>query len=90
MLPVLNAVLGICAVLVFPVSQAAIIEVLPQAERGSATGMWGIVMSLGGTSGMFVMSGVLRVTTIDLVFYVSAGFTLVCAVVILLMRGYFG
>ncbi|MFW6109640.1 MAG: MFS transporter [archaeon] len=89
MLPVLNAVLGICAVLVFPVSQAAIMEVLPQAERGSATGVWGMVMRLGGTLGMFVMSGVRRVTTIDWVFYVSAGFTLVCAVVILLMRGYF-
>ena len=89
MLPVLNAVLGICAVLVFPVSQAATMEALPPADRGSATGVWGMVMSLGGSIGMFVMSAVLSVASIQWVFYISAGFTLVSACVLVFMRGYF-
>jgi len=89
MLPVLNAVLGVCAVLVFPVSQAATMEALPVEDRGSATGVWGMIMSLGGSLGMFTMSGVLTVASIDWVFYASAAFTLVCTVVIILMKGYF-
>jgi MFS family permease len=89
MLPVLNGVLGICAVLVFPISQAASMEALPPADRGSATGVWGMVMSLGGSIGMFVMSAVLSVASIQWVFYISAAFTLVSALVIILLRGYF-
>lgn len=89
MLPVLNAVLGICAVLVFPVSQAATIEALPLEDRGSATGLWGMMMSLGGSIGMFLMSGVLAVASIDYVFYASAVFTLLCTVLIVLMKSYF-
>jgi MFS family permease len=89
MLPVLNAVLGLCAVLVFPISQAATMEALPPADRGSATGVWGMVMSLGGSLGMFAMSAVLSVASIDWVFYYSAAFTLVAGVVIVLMRVYF-
>jgi MFS family permease len=89
MLPVLNAVLGICAVLVFPVSQAAVMEAMPPEDRGSATGTWGMIMSLGGTVGMFTMSGVLSVANIDWVFYTSAGATLLLSLVVVAMRSYF-
>ncbi len=89
LLPVLNAVLGLCAVLVFPVSQAASMEALPPEDRGSATGVWGMIMSLGGTGGMFVMSGVLSVATIEWVFYACAAVTLVMSLVVVAMRGYF-
>ena len=89
MLPILNAVLGICAVLEFPVSQAATMQALPPKDRGSATGVWGMVMSLGGSLGMFVMSAVLSVASIQWVFYTSAIFTLISAIVLILMRGYF-
>ncbi|MBT3284391.1 MFS transporter [Candidatus Bathyarchaeota archaeon] len=89
MLPVLNAVLGVCAVLVFPVTQAATMEALPVEDRGSATGVWGMILSLGGSVGMFVMSGVLTVASIDWVFYISAAFTLVCTVIVVAMKSYF-
>ncbi len=89
MMPVLNAVLGLCAVLVFPVSQAATMETMSPKDRGTATGVWGMVMSLGGTLGMFTMSGVLAFSNIQMVFYASAGFTLAAALVIVAMRGYF-
>ncbi len=89
MLPILNAILGICAVLEFPVSQAATMQALPPKDRGSATGVWGMVMSLGGSLGMFAMSVVLSVATIQWVFYIYAIFTLASSVVIILMRGYF-
>ena len=89
MLPFLNAVLGICAVLVFPISQAATMEALPIEDRGSATGVWGMMMSLGGSIGMFTMSAVLAVASIDWVFYASAAFTLLSTVVIILMKNYF-
>jgi MFS family permease len=89
MFAVLNAVLGLCAVLVFPITQAATMEVLPPEDRGSATGMWGMILSLGGSIGMFVMSGVLSIASIDWVFYASAVFTLGCTVLIVMMKGYF-
>ena len=89
MMPILNAVLGLCAVLVFPVSQAATMETMSPKDRGTATGVWGMVMSLGGTLGMFTMSGVLAFSNIQMVFYASAGFTLAAALVIVAMRGYF-
>ena len=85
----LNAVLGLCAVLVFPVTQAATMEALPPVDRGSATGVWGMIMSLGGTLGMFVMSGVLSVFSIEWVFYASAGVTLALSLVVVAMRCYF-
>jgi MFS family permease len=89
MLPILNAMLGICAVLVFPVSQAATMEALPKADRGSATGVWGMVMSLGGTLGLFIMSAVLSIANINWVFYISAAFTLLFSLIVLLMKNYF-
>jgi DHA1 family multidrug resistance protein-like MFS transporter len=88
-LPVLNAVLGLCAVLVFPISQAATMEAIPPGDRGSATGVWGMIMSLGGTVGMFTMSGVLYVASIEWVFYACAAVTLAFSLVIVSMRGYF-
>ena len=89
MFPLLNAILGICAVLVFPVSQAATMQALPPKDRGSATGVWGMVMSMGGSLGMFVMSAILSVTTIQWVFYANAAFTLGSTLIIIMMRKYF-
>ncbi|MBN2334987.1 MFS transporter [Candidatus Bathyarchaeota archaeon] len=89
MLILLNAVLGLCAVLVFPITQAATMAALPPEDRGSATGVWGMIMSLGGTIGMFIMSAILSVTTIDWVFYASAGVTLALSLIVVAMRGYF-
>ncbi len=88
-LPILNAVLGLCAVLVFPVSQAATMEALPPGDRGSATGVWGMIMSLGGAVGMFTMSGVLSFANIEWVFYACAAVTLVLSLVVVAMRSYF-
>ena len=48
-----------------------------------------MIMSLGGTLGMFTMSGVLAFYTIETVFYASAAFTLAAALVVVAMRGYF-
>jgi DHA1 family multidrug resistance protein-like MFS transporter len=89
LLPVLNGILGLCAVLVFPVSQAATMEALPPSDRGSATGVWGMMMALGGTIGMFSMSGVLSVASIEWVFYAFATFTFTMAIIISLLRSYF-
>jgi MFS family permease len=89
MMPILNAVLGLCAVLVFPVSQAATMETMSPKDRGTATGVWGMVMSLGGTLGMFTMSGVLAFSSIQMVFYANAAFTLAAALVVVAMRSYF-
>lgn len=89
MMPIINAVLGLCAVMVFPVSQAATMESMPPKDRGTATGVWGMIMSLGGTLGMFTMSGVLAFYTIETVFYASAAFTLLSALIVVAMRGYF-
>jgi MFS family permease len=89
MMPIINAVLGLCAVMVFPVSQAATMESMAPKDRGTATGVWGMIMSLGGTLGMFAMSGVLAFYTIEAVFYASAAFTLAAALVVVAMRGYF-
>jgi len=89
MMPIINAVLGLCAVMVFPVSQAATMESMPPKDRGTATGVWGMIMSLGGTLGMFTMSGVLTFYTIETVFYASAAFTLLSALIVVAMRGYF-
>jgi len=90
MLPVFNAFIGLSAVLVFPVSQAATMEALPPEDRGLASGVWGMIMSLGGTLGLFAMSGVLYVAGIEWVFYAYAGFTLLMSLVVVAMRGFFG
>ncbi len=85
----LEALLGLCAVLEFPVSQAVMIESLPVADRGSATGVWGTMMSLGGTIGMFAMSAVVSLAPLEWVFYVCAIFSLCAGLLMIAMKGYF-
>jgi MFS family permease len=89
MLPILNAVLGLCTVLVFPFSQATTMEALPPGDRGSEAGVWGMFMSLGGTVGTFIMSGVLYLASIEWVFYACAAATLIFFLVIAFMKRYF-
>ena len=48
-----------------------------------------MVLSLEGTIGMFAMSYVVSIASIEWVFYFSAAFTLVCALILIAMRGYF-
>ena len=48
-----------------------------------------MILSLCCSLDMFTMSGVLTVASIDWIFYASAAFTLVCTVVIVVMRSYF-
>jgi MFS family permease len=85
----LMALLGLCAVLEFPVSQAVMMESLPIEDRGSATGVWGMMMSLGGTVGVFVMSGIVAFAPIQWIFYFSAAFSLVAGLILVAMKGYF-
>jgi len=89
MLPILNAVLGLCAVLVLPVSQASTMEALPPGDRGSASEVWRMIMSLGGTLGMFTMSGVLYLASIEWVFYASAAVTFTFFLVLVFLKDYF-
>ncbi len=46
-----------------------------------------MMTSLGGTVGMFTMSGVLYVASIEWVFYACAAITLAFSLVIVSMRG---
>jgi MFS family permease len=85
----LMALLGCCAVLEFPASQAVTMEALPAGERGMATGVWGMMMSLGGTLGMFALSYVVGVAPIEWFFYACAGFSLAGGVLLFLIRGWF-
>jgi MFS family permease len=89
MLPLLNGVLGLSAALVFPVSQASILEKLPMEERGAATGVWGMIMSLGGTIGLFILSLLVSILSIKWVFWFSAIFTTIMVLIIILMSRYY-
>jgi MFS family permease len=89
MLIAIMAVLGFCAVLEFPVSQAVVMESLPLGDRGSATGVWGMMMSLGGTTGMFVIAAIVSVAPIEWIFYFCAVFSLAAGLVLVAIRGYF-
>ena len=89
MLIAIMGVLGICAVLEFPVSQAVVMESLPLADRGSATGVWGMMMSIGGTLGMFVIAGIVSVAPIEWIFYFCAAFSFAAGLVLVTIRGYF-
>lgn len=89
MLIALMGLLGLCAVLEFPVSQAVTMEALPVWDRGSATGVWGMMMSLGGTIGVFASSYILSIAPIEWVFYFSAAFSLLAGLVIIAMKGFF-
>jgi len=83
------ALLGLCAVLEFPVSQAVMLESLPIEDRGSATGIWGMMMSLGGTIGVFAMSVIVNYAPIEWIFYFAATFSLAAGLLLIAMRGYF-
>ena len=85
----LMALLGLCAVLEFPVSQAVMMESLPIADRGSATGVWGMMMSLGGTLGVFAMSAIVAFAPIEWIFYFAAAFSFTAGLVLVAMKGYF-
>jgi len=85
----LMGLLGLCAVLEFPVSQAVMMETLPIEDRGVATGVWGMMMSIGGTLGMFVMSAILLFAPIEWTFYFAAAFTLGAGVILVTIRSYF-
>ncbi len=89
MLIAIMGVLGLCAVLEFPVSQAVVMESLPLADRGSATGVWGMMMSIGGTLGMFVIAGIVSVAPIEWIFYFCAAFSFAAGLVLVAIRGYF-
>jgi MFS family permease len=89
MLAVLMGTLGLCATMEFPVSQAVAMEALPVKDRGAATGVWGMMMSLGGTVGMFVMSYIVSVAPIEWVFYFCAAFSLVAALLLSSLKGFF-
>jgi DHA1 family multidrug resistance protein-like MFS transporter len=89
MLIAIMATLGFCAVLEFPISQAIVMESLPLADRGSATGVWGMMMSLGGTIGMFVIAAIVSVAPIEWIFYFCAAFSLAAGLAMVAIRGYF-
>ncbi len=89
MLISLMALLGLCAVLEFPVSQVVMMESLPMEDRGSATGVWGMMMSLGGTLGIFAESYILSLAPIEWIFFFCAAFSLVAGIVIMVMKGFF-
>ncbi len=89
MLIALEGLLGLCAVLEFPVSQAVMMESLPIADRGSATGVWGMMMSLGGTLGVFAMSAIVSFAPLEWIFYFCAVFSLAAGLMLASMRGYF-
>ena len=89
MLIAVMGLLGFCAVLEFPVSQAVTMEAMPVKDRGSATGVWGMMMSLGGTVGIFVESYILSVASIEWVFYFCAAFSLISGLALFAMRSYF-
>jgi len=89
MLALWMGVLGLCATMEFPVSQALIMDALPVKDRGAATGVWGMMMCLGGAVGMFIMSYIVSVAPLEWVFYFSAAFSLGAALLLSSLRGFF-
>ena len=85
----LFAALGFCAVLEFPVAQAVTMEALPVHDRGAASGVWGMMMSLGGTVGLFVMSYIVSVAQIEWIFWFSAVFSFASMFLMVAMKGFF-
>jgi MFS family permease len=83
------AILGFCAVLVFPISQAVVMESLPLSDRGSASGVWGMMMSLGGTIGMFIIAFIVSIAPIEWIFYFGSLSSLVVGIVMIAIRGNF-
>jgi hypothetical protein len=67
-------------------------ESLPQSFAPlflASLGIWGMMMSLGGTVGMFVMSYIVSVAPIEWVFYFCAAFSLVAALLLSSLKGFF-
>jgi MFS family permease len=88
-LPLVMGIKGVGAALVFPVSQAAALEAMPVSDRGVSTGLWGTVMSLGGTVGMFAMTTVVAATSMEWAFYFLAFVSLVSIWIIVALRDFF-
>ena len=86
---VLMAIIGFGAALVFPVSQALMLEAVPEGERGAGTGLWGTSMSLGGTFGLFTMSALASLASLDWIFFFSAIFTCISLVVLASLKNCF-
>lgn len=86
---VLMAIIGFGAALVFPVSQALMLEAIPKGEKGAGTGLWGTSMSLGGTLGLFATSISASFVSLDWIFFFSAIFTCIGILVLALLRSYF-
>lgn len=82
----LMALIGLGASLVFPVSQAAIMEALPEGERGGGAGLWGATLSLGGTLGLLTTSIVVSISSLERAFQFLAASTLIGVAVVALMR----
>lgn len=85
-LVLLMALVGLGASLVFPVSQAAIMEALPEGERGAGAGLWGAILSLGGTLGLLATSLVVSLSSLERAFQFLAASTLVGIAAVSLMR----
>jgi MFS family permease len=85
-LALLMALVGLGASLVFPVSQAAIMEALPEGERGAGAGLWGAILSLGGTLGLLATSLVVSLSSLERAFQFLAASTLVGIAAVSLMR----
>ncbi len=82
----LMALIGLGGSLVFPVSQAAIMEALPDGERGAGAGLWGATLSFGGALGLLTTSIVVSISSLELAFQFLAASTLVGVAVVALMR----
>ncbi|MBS7620107.1 MFS transporter [Candidatus Bathyarchaeota archaeon] len=85
----LMAIIGFGAALVFPVSQALMLEAIPEGEKGAGTGLWGTSMSLGGALGIFTMSALSSFASLDWIFFFSAIFTCISLIVLALLKSYF-
>lgn len=83
---VLMALIGLGGSLVFPVSQAAIMEALPEGERGAGAGLWGATLSLGGALGLLATSIVVSISSLELAFQFLAASTLIGVAIVALMR----
>lgn len=82
----LMAFIGLGGSLVFPVSQAAIMEALPDGERGAGAGLWGATLSFGGALGLLTTSIVVSISSLELAFQFLAASTLMGVAVVALMR----
>lgn len=82
----LMAIIGLGSSLVFPVSQAAIMEALPEGGKGAGAGLWGATLSLGGTLGLLATSIVVSISSLERAFQFLAASTLIGVAVVAFMR----